>query len=435
MRPPKELYYLLAATLAARLPWVFMVPMWEAPDENTHFWVIKFMAENLRLPGPAELTAGGQQSVYVPLPHFGYVPHILALWTLSGVLDPSMAPRFGSLLLSPLMTYFAWWLGRELFPDKKLCALAVPLLVVFHPQLVLVHSYSNNDITSSTIASALLCLSVVIIKRGLSMPLSLLFGFLCGWLALTKYTGYAVLPAVALAYLLAAWIHRQSFVELLKNAITALALTVTIAAPWFARNYQLYDGDFMGTQTMRRNWAQLYNRPLEYYVSPFKILVDRKWWRMMYFSYWGMFGYMTRPLIKPLYWTYTVYLAAAAISLLTAVLKNKAQTIADLRQKIQNPERKTVTHQAIWLVMLVCLLANLAAMILASTGNVGGPQGRYLFTSEVPFLALIVLGLSLTGDLWGKRLLYSLLAFNLIVYIWSWAMLFPIYGFRWKSFG
>jgi hypothetical protein len=74
-------------------------------------------------------------------------------------------------------------------------------------------------------------------------------------------------------------------------------------------------------------------------------------------------------------------------------------------------------------------------MILASTGNVGGPQGRYLFTSEVPFLALIVLGLSLTGDLWGKRLLYSLLAFNLIVYIWSWAMLFPIYGFRWKSFG
>lgn len=435
MRLPKELYYLIAATLAARLPWVFMVPMWEAPDENTHFWVIKYMAENFRLPGPAELTAGGQQSVYVPLPHFGYVPHILAMWTLSGILDPSMAPRFGSLLLSPLMTYFAWWLGRELFPDKKLLALAVPLLVIFHPQLVLVHSYANNDVTSTTIATALLCICVVMIKHGLSMPLSLLVGGLCGWLALTKYTGYAVLPAVAIGYLLAAWIHREKFAVLLKNAATALALTVTIAAPWFLRNYQLYDGDFMGTQTMRRNWATLYNRPLEYYVSPFKILVDRKWWRMMFFSYWGMFGYMTRPLIKPLYWTYTTYLVVAFAGLLAGMFRDKAAYLKELWAKVQEPDRKNLIPQAIWLTMLVCLVANLTAMILASTGNVGGPQGRYLFTSEVPFLALMVLGLSMTGKVWGKRLVYSLIVFNLIVYFWSFAMLFPIYGFRWKSFG
>jgi 4-amino-4-deoxy-L-arabinose transferase-like glycosyltransferase len=435
MRHSKDLYYLIAATLAVRLPWVFMVPTYEAPDENTHYFIIKFMADNLALPGPHDLTAGGQQSVYVPLPHFGYIPHILALWTLSGIFDPSMAPRFGSLLIAPIMTCFAWWLGKQLFPENKLCALAVPTMIVFHPQLVLVHSYSNNDATSSTLATALLCLAVVMIRRGLSFKLSALIGLLCGWLALTKYTGYAVLPAVAFAFLMAAWIHRTALKSLVIYALSALGLTVAIALPWFLRNYQIYNGDYMGTQTMRRHWAALYDKPLEYYVSPLKILVDRKWWRMMYFSYWGMFGYMTRPLIKPLYWTYVAFLAVGIFGLARKLfVETKAGLTVKILEAFRREDRTAIAHQAVWATMFVCTLANLTAMILASTGNVGGPQGRYLFTSEVPFLAGIILGLSLIGKVWGRRLVGTLVFFNVVVYIWSFAMLFPIYGFRWKCF-
>lgn len=132
MSDRKELYYLIAATLAVRLPWVFMVPMYEAPDENTHYFVIKYLADNLSLPGPSDLSTGGRESVYVPLPPFGYIPHVLTLWSLSWMFHPTIALRFGSWLLAPLMTYCAWWLGRQLFPKSRLCALAVPMLIVFH---------------------------------------------------------------------------------------------------------------------------------------------------------------------------------------------------------------------------------------------------------------------------------------------------------------
>jgi len=435
VRHDRELYYLLAATLAVRLPWAFMVPMHEAPDENTHYFIIKYMADTLNLPGPTDLANGGQASVYVPLPQFGYIPHILALWSLSWVFDPSMAPRFGSLLLAPLMTYCAWWLGRELFPSQRFCALAVPLLIVFHPQLVFVHSYANNDVTASTMATGVLCLTAVALKRGLSFKLSALIGFICGWLALTKYTGYAALPAVAVGFFIAAWIHRTTIKNLIIYATSALGITLAMAIPWFARNYQLYNGDFMGTSTMRRHWATLYNRPLEFQISPFEVLTDRKWWRMMYFSYWAMFGYFTRPIWKPLYFVYTGFFTIALIGNLKAVWSKTASgLIAKVQAHLRDGDRTWMIQPGLWISMFTCIAANLLAMIISSSGNVGGAQGRYLLTSEVPFLASIVLGLSLLGSTWGKRLVWGFVGFNLLVYIWSFVKLFAIYGFRWKTF-
>ncbi|MBX9694793.1 MAG: hypothetical protein K2Z81_20565, partial [Cyanobacteria bacterium] len=241
----QELYYLIIATLALRLLWVFMVPMYEAPDENTHFYMIKFMAEHLQLPGPEQLASGGEQSVYVPLPPFGYIPHVIAMWTLSSVFDPSLSPRFGSFLLSPILIYCAWWLGGRLFPNSRLCAFAVPALIAFHPQLVLLHSYANNDVTSITLAAILLCLTVRTIEKGLSLPMSALIGLLSGWLALSKYSGYPALPAVAFGFLFAAWIHRTSISKLLSCCGISLTLAALVCVPFFYRNYQLYDGDFM----------------------------------------------------------------------------------------------------------------------------------------------------------------------------------------------
>lgn len=277
-------------------------------------------------------------------------------------------------------------------------------------------------------STGLLCLIAVLINRGLNLKLSALIGFICGWLMLTKYTAYAVLPAVPAGFLLSAWINRSGFKQLAICGLSGLGLTGAIAAPWFVRNYQLYNGDFMGTHSMRTHWAMIYNKPLEYYVSPIKIFLDRKWWRMMFFSYWGMFGYMTRPLPKALYWTYTVFLAVSVIALIRSAIKSKAN---ELFTKIsKTSERDSFKTGAIWLTMVICLVANLAAMILASTGNVGGPQGRYLFTSEVPFLAAIVLGLSLLGPVWGKRLVVALVVFNIFAFLWSFLMLYPVYGFR-----
>lgn len=64
------------AFVAVRLPWIFMVPMQEAPDEYAHYWVIKFLREHWRLPSAVEVHAGGPSAVYGSLPQLGYLPHV-----------------------------------------------------------------------------------------------------------------------------------------------------------------------------------------------------------------------------------------------------------------------------------------------------------------------------------------------------------------------
>jgi hypothetical protein len=66
-------------------------------------------------------------------------------------------------------------------------------------------------------------------------------------------------------------------------------------------------------------------------------------------------------------------------------------------------------------------------MIWASVYNYGGPQGRYLITSEIPIQALIIGGMSLFGKK-SKWLIIAFLAFNALVCIGSWIYLFRLYG-------
>lgn len=80
--------------------------------------------------------------------------------------------------------------------------------------------------------------------------------------------------------------------------------------------------------------------------------------------------------------------------------------------------------------MTVCLVANILAMIYASTVNLGGGQGRYLFPSEIPIMSILVAGLTSLKAPWSKTLLLSLLIFNIAVAIGATVYLFPLYGFN-----
>ena len=69
----KVIFILLAIYFAVRLPWLYLVPMVEAPDEFSHFWVLKFMAEHCRLPEASEIFQGGPSAVYGSYPPMGYL--------------------------------------------------------------------------------------------------------------------------------------------------------------------------------------------------------------------------------------------------------------------------------------------------------------------------------------------------------------------------
>lgn len=392
--------------------------MQEAPDEFAHYWVIKFIHDHLQLPGKADVIAGGASAVYGSLPQLGYLPHLLISWLMPAS-ELALYARFGSLLAGAFLLYSAYKIGILLFPDRQLNALALPLAITLHPQLIFLHCYSNNDSTSSALAGLIILFMLQCLKNGNSFRKTILLGFLAGWLTLSKYAGLAILPVVALSLVASSWLHGTSLASQLPALALAAALSGSMCALWFARNYQEFDGDFMGTKTMYKTWATTFHRDLNYYLSPSRIIKDFRWWRMTFFSYWGLFGYMSKYLWRPVYFGY-----------LAAVLTATAGWCAGCFTRVKQPKDK----QAIcaWVSLALIVILNLVAMIWASIYNLGGPQGRYLFTSEIPIMALIIGGMSRFNSPANKWLVVSFIAFNAGVSLYSWLLLFNNYG-GWHS--
>jgi hypothetical protein len=439
----RELLVLCFAFVFVRMPFLFTVPMGEAPDEFAHYWVIRFIKEHLRLPSASEVAAGGPSAVYGSLPQMGYLPHLLMV-SFANAANLPFYERFGSLLGGLVLLYAAFHMGRELFAGKRLLRLALPAVLVFHPQLAFLHAYANNDATSSAISAILLLITVRSIKYGVTVQRSLLAGALLGWLALSKYSGLAVVPAVAGGLIAAVFIHRTPVARVVQSVTACIAACAAISGWWFVRNFHEFGGDLLGTQTMYKSWALTFHRDLNYHVPASHIIKELRWWRMMFFSFWGMFGYMNKYLWRPVYITYFGYLIASAIGLILIPVRRLEQRLkssspqlvaagvakAGLGEAARPSSLARNANIAIWSVLWVAVLTNLAAMIWASTGNLGGPQGRYLFTSELPVISLMLLGLQTLGGRRGNALVLSFLLFNACVCVGSWVYLFWMYGFH-----
>lgn len=423
----RTVFILIGLYFLLRLTWLFMVPMVGAPDEFSHAWVINFMAQNLRLPDGADMTAGGASAVYASLPQIGYLPHVLCALVAAhlpglAALDISLTGRFGSLFIGLGLLLASIYISNQLFADKsRLVRLAVPLLIIFHPQLILVNAYANNDSTAISMASLALAAVTAMIMCGPSYCLSLVTGLLCGILALTKYSGYAVFPACALGMLLSFRLHKTGLKESILHVLCAALTTVLLSAWWFMRNLSLYPGDALGTKTMFKSWATTYNRDLNFYMTPWQVVKQHRWWRSILFSFWGLFGYMDKYMWRWVYWVYFGFMTLGLVGSCAGAVKGFKHIDSAKKQA------------AIWAILTVTLLANIMAMIYASTVNLGGGQGRYLFPSEIPIMCLIVQGINWTPSSWRKPLLLLLLVFNVLVSLGAFIYLYPQYGFHFSK--
>lgn len=448
---------LLIPFVAMRLPWIFTVPMVEAPDEFAHYWVIRFLREHWRLPLASEVHAGGPSAVYGSLPQMGYLPHLLAC-SAGPVEWIPLLSRFGSLAMGVVLLFATWKCSRILFAKQPLLAVALPLTVLLHPQMIFLHCYANCDATSTALSAVQIWLMLETLRTGLTIKRTAVMGLLAGWLALTKYSALAILPVLALAVVSSCVLHGTA----LSTSLTAIgcgsALAVAVSGWWFWRNALEFNGDVLGTKTMYNTWATTFHRQLHYYLSPWRIIKDVRWWRMMFFSFWGMFGYMNKYMWRPAYIAYIGYLILAAAGVTAIVCHTLRQLlpgrnvlgsagpgaerneIANWNEMANSGSRTSeifssdplIRKQArINLTMWVCLslvaVINLASMIWASTQNLGGPQGRYLFNSEIPVLALMLAGLHKIPRA-GDKVVISFVGFNLVVAVAVFVWLFLLYG-------
>jgi len=414
----RELIIIILLTVALRLPWLMMIPQAEAPDENMHRWVINYISANCRLPDRQALASSGLVSAYGSMPPFGYLPHIILLKlfpTDISAPDKQCLTRLGSLLMSLIVVTAAWWTGRRLFKGSYLAALAVPLLIVFHPQFVFVSTYANNDMTAAALSSLILVNLILTLDNGLSaMRIVSLAAFL-SLLTLSKYSGLHLLVVTGLFLPISAYLHKQKIYIWLRYGFALIFLTALMTGWWFIRNYWQFDGDIIGVKTMNHLWLNVYHSYPGPPLTIQAVIFSSSFWRMLFFSFWGWFGYMTHSLPRIIYYAYLFFvLLAGGLGI------NYWRSIKDIK-----------TIQALhwpWFLFATCIILNLFMCVYCCCAQVSGPQGRYLFPSEIPIMSLLIAGLHCAEKKWSNKIILSLLIFNFAAYCYSTYFLYQLYG-------
>jgi 4-amino-4-deoxy-L-arabinose transferase-like glycosyltransferase len=413
--------------------------MAKAPDEVSHLWVVKFITEHLRLPNHGDVLSGGLEAVYGPLPQAGYLPHILIskLLPFSDVALTALTARFGSLVMGISLVWIAYFLARELYPKNRLAGLILPTAIVFHPQMVFVDAYTNCDVTAATASSLIFLLVVRMIRHGLNLWSCCAVGLLSGLAVLSKYAALSVVGAALLGLIAAGWLNGASLGAIVASVGLALSALALSCNWWFVRELHEYPNDLLGTKTMRSIWAVATDKPLEFDSGLWSVISRFGWWRMVYFSFWGLFDNMDQYLPKPIYVTYLAFTLAAiagGVSKMKEIPKlfNLAMGRLKLKDNQDTSEEnlELLKYSAIYKMFAISIFINLAAMIWSESHNLGGAQGRYLFCNELPVFALTIGGLAALSEKYSKRLLWAFLAFSIFVYGWSFVLLASNYGFH-----
>jgi 4-amino-4-deoxy-L-arabinose transferase-like glycosyltransferase len=253
-------------------------------------------------------------------------------------------------------------------------ALVAGLGVGLWPQATFVGAYANDDALAILAGSALLYALVAIEKDGTTARRAALLGVALGLTALSKYTAYAAFPLALL------WGIRQARREgprFVRGAAAGTGIGVLLSGWWFVRNALLYDGDVLGLRFAGRRVAEfaaslpdglaartrlLAAGSLRARGAPPASVLDHDWLGLTFGSFFGRFGWMSRPLPA------AVYVLAAALFVLAAAGVPRRRA----RDEDAEPSLAVTLLGPAFLFLL--LLTSLANSYLVDWQ----PQGRYL---------------------------------------------------------
>jgi 4-amino-4-deoxy-L-arabinose transferase-like glycosyltransferase len=284
-RPPAPLAALLLLTALVGVAWALVTPVFQAPDENSHFGYVQTLAESFDLPGDANRqrasteqnvaasdsnadqaaaqlpvrmewsqaaydrwraraaafprsarTDGGGVNPAASNPPLYYLYEAAAYRVAEGgdLFTRVLFLRLASVLWL-LATVVGVWLfaGELLGPDRLLQLVAAGTAGLF-PMLAFVSASINPDAMLYACFTFALWLGVVLLKRGVTPGRAAALFAVVGLTCVVKATGYALLPGAALALGIGLWRARgESRRPALRAAVAAGAGLVATLGLWF----------------------------------------------------------------------------------------------------------------------------------------------------------------------------------------------------------
>jgi 4-amino-4-deoxy-L-arabinose transferase-like glycosyltransferase len=322
---PQRLALLILVThLALGVFYSVAVPIWEAHDEWGHYAFVRYLATERAFPPPGtKLVERYDESVQPPLYYIlgalatfwintddglelttnpyattgdgvGGVNFAVHRWEVEsfpykGTVLAVHVTRLVSVLLSTLVVWMTYLIGRSLLPAREEIALGAMAISAFWPQFLFIGSVVNNDIMVTAFASLVLFFLLRIAAHGAGFKDWLALGLCLAGAFASKRNALALFPLTFLGLMGPAikWLRRKS--AFLRWAIVAsLALSLVLA--WFLFWKVIPRLPYFGA------YAQVLSH-LHFFLDP-SIVAERVSWRAIldisqyaFLTFWAVFGW------------------------------------------------------------------------------------------------------------------------------------------------
>ena len=244
-RPPPALGALLAVSLLLAVTWAAVIPLFQAPDEQSHFAYVQSLGANHALPGDPDAKPfstqmrdaiagvnsdqvasqlpvkpewsdaleqrwedtsagapsddGGGRSPAYNYPPTAYLWQALGYVAASGgsLFDELLGARLMSALWVPVAVLATWLLAGEIFTRRRVLQTAAAAVPALAPMFTFISASVSPDGMMYALWSLALWLGVRAVKRGVPLADGAAFFAVVGLACTVKATSYALLVPAA----------------------------------------------------------------------------------------------------------------------------------------------------------------------------------------------------------------------------------------------
>lgn len=350
LRQHRGLLVVLLSYCLLSISYNVVSPIFEPPDEATHFRYVKYLLDHKTLPalidGPNRDELWGLHQP--PLAFFFYAvlaapfeliapddylarnPHVnlgdahrpgnknvfihtqAEAFPYRGLPLLVRALRLFSMLCGVATLAIVYAIGCDLFKTansrgptaegQQLLSLLPPALMALHPEFVFITTEIANEPLNILLMAAGLWACLHLVQHGPSTRLAIMLGVTTGLIAITKMTGLALVLLVVIAMLIAA-LRGHSVAQVWRFGLIAGALTVIAGGWWYARNFIVYGDPWQ---------AAMYR---DFYGDVQRTITLSQWTRGILageVSFWAAFGWLN--IVVP-EWMYLFYKALTRVAL------------------------------------------------------------------------------------------------------------------------
>lgn len=447
-------------TMALGFIYLAVIPPWGGPDEPRHYEYVRMLYEKGRLVswsdadkkimgeiirsmdavgywkwGASEWKPDGalplpndflkiypQNAHQLHQPPLAYLAYLIPfeLTRGSGITEQLYAMRLLSILLNVVVVLAAYMAGRELFRNDPTMALALPVFIMLLPQHVFLHSTVMNDHLVEAALAWMFVIVTRVFRLGLSLPrvLGLLVCVAIGLGA--KRSGLYAVPVLGAAFLAYAFVlwggtRLSTTQKSIRLALTVIMLSLGAVGLLYAWNWMTVNQPKLHDYIVRLFlFLPTEQFPFQSYariLSPSALPLYASYFKYLFISTWGHFGWMNITLGVQAYWAFAALTVLAFAGLAWFAFKVLPQWEAWRRAVL-------FVYGASILVALGTIIA--LEVRFWDLGWGGDPQGRYLFPVLIPLATLFLLGFRgfvprARYGLWFGVLTIAMAIYNVIV--------------------